>query len=61
MKDIMNLKGWVVVAPNRLHEFEGFAEAFTWQIENVGHLMTKSFYQTTWLPERVLSNLDTND
>ena len=58
MRSLVDLKGWVVVSTNSLHEFEAFTEAFAWQLENVGHLMTKDYYQTTWLPERVLANLD---
>ena len=58
MKGIRSQHGWVVVCPNRLYEFTAFADAFAWQLDHLGHLMTKQYYNTQWLPERVLNNID---
>lgn len=51
--DVRKISNWVVVDDSNYKEFKTFIEAFDWQLEHAGHLMTKEYYTYHWLPEKI--------
>lgn len=51
--DVREIPNWVVADDSGCKEFATFIEAFDWQLEHAGHLMTKDYYTYHWLPERL--------
>lgn len=51
--DIRETEGWVVVNNHDIFKFKTFKEAFDWQLDHMGHLMTEQYYTYHWLPEKL--------
>lgn len=59
--DVRKIPNWVVADDSNYKEFKTFIEAFDWQLEHAGHLMTKEYYTYHWLPEKIARLKEWND
>lgn len=49
-----NLIGWVVVSSlDKVYEFNTFEDAFNFQLDVMGHLMTRSHFEHVWKPNKL--------
>lgn len=51
--DLRDQPDWVVVHGDQVDQFKTFREAFDWQLDHQGHLMTLEYYTYHWLPEKL--------